>query len=124
MLPALQTWPGGRRDDGSRLVELSLDLTAPHLSLEDFLLPGLGGVLGSPAKPGGDTELVLLVTAGPRHVVDAHLDGTLVAGTAEAGDDLLGAARYGRGTALLETDDVTSETEAEVARIVPGDLLG
>ena len=58
------------------------------------------------------------------HVVDAHLDRTLVPGAAEAGDDLLSAAGDGGRTALLEADDVSSEAETEVARVVPGNLLG
>ena len=58
------------------------------------------------------------------HVVYAHLDWTLVPGTAEARDDLLSAARYWGRTALLQADDVSSEAETEVARVVPGNLLG
>ena len=58
------------------------------------------------------------------HVVDTHLDWTLVSGTTEARDDLLCAARYGGWTALLQADDVSSETETEVTRVVPGNLLG
>jgi len=119
---ALKARTGGGRHDRSSLVEISLNLTALHLCLEDLLLL-VGGVLGSPAKPGGDTEGVLdgLVSS---NIVDTHLDRTLVPGTAEPGDDLLRTPGDGGRTTLLEADYVSSETEAEVARIVSGDLLG
>ena len=58
------------------------------------------------------------------HVVDGHLDGALVARAAETSNDLLRTAGYGRWARLLQADDVPSEAEAEVARVVSGNLLG
>jgi len=58
------------------------------------------------------------------HVVHRHLDRALIPRTTESPDDLLRAARDGRRAGLLQADDVAAEAEAEVARVVPGDLLG
>lgn len=60
----------------------------------------------------------------PRDIVNRHLDRALVSGTTEAWDDLLRAAGDGRGAALLQANNVSSEAEAEIARVVPRYLLG
>lgn len=64
--------------------------------------------------------------SGSRGNVDGRGLGhrTLVPWTTETLYVLLEASKYGRRAALLEADDVTSETETEVARVVPGYLLG
>lgn len=49
--------------------------------------------------------------------------GTLVSRTTETLDVLLVASEYWRRTTLLQADYVTSETETEIARVVPGHLL-
>lgn len=50
-------------------------------------------------------------------------NGTFISRTTETVNVLLVASEYGRWTALLQTDYVTSETETEIARVVPGYLL-
>ena len=57
-----------------------------------------------------------------RDVHYARLDRALVPRAAEALDGLLVAARDWRRAGLLQADDVTAEAEAEVARVLPGDL--
>ena len=57
-----------------------------------------------------------------RDVHYARLDRTLIPRTAEALDGLLIAARNGRRAGLLQADDVAAEAEAEVTRVLPGDL--
>ena len=121
--PALETRARGRADYRAHFIELSLDLAAVDLLIVCFIRE-LSVVLGPPGEPGCQAGHALLVLDVLGHVVDAHLDWTLVSGAAEAGDDLLSAAGYRWWTALLEADDVSSEAETEVARVVPRNLLG
>jgi len=51
-------------------------------------------------------------------------DRAFVSWTTEPVNVLLVAPEYGRRAALLQTDDVAAETETEIARVVPGHLLG
>lgn len=56
-------------------------------------------------------------------IVEGHLYWALVSWTAETRNDLFCAAWDWRWAALLQADDITAETEAEITRIISGNLL-
>ena len=121
VIPALQAWSRGYIHQGSGLVKVSLDLAALDLCLVDLVLHLV--LLVPPPKPRGQGWGLRGVLDVSGNVVDGHLDRALVPRAAEPGDDfLLAAGDWGR-TALLQADDIPSEAEAEVARVVSGDLL-
>ena len=59
----------------------------------------------------------------PSDVVRHLTYGAFVARTTETGDRLFQTTRDGRRARLLQTDDVATETETEVAMVIARDLL-
>jgi hypothetical protein len=126
--PAFEAGTGSGTNKFAKPIEISFDFTSFHFNLI-AILNGIAefhveSLRNAGKSPGSCGILVAMISRMPSEVVRHLTDRTFVTWTTESSDTLFQTTANGWWTGLLETDDVTAETETEIAMIIKGNLLG
>lgn len=119
ILPAFEARSRCGSDNLTETEEITLDFTSFNFNLIAILSSQFGV---ETLRDAGQTA-VGMIDRVPSNVVRHLTDGTFVTRTTETGDAFFQTTWNRWWARLLQADDVSAETEAEIAMIVARDLL-